>query len=271
MLSNPNSAPSVGSRSDTSRSTASRSRTAFAYSARFRRWTTKRPGVLWPSQARSSDVASQLVKPAYSASDGRGDPGRRHRPHAQFPQDSLPGSRVAQKIVERAASRLTGPSAGDGVFLLWHATQYYRPWRGTWRHRASSGSPRRLARRQVLRLPRGGVAADRVPLPVCATSARQRRSRSQPLRFRSSCACFSSSSLFACGRLLIAVPLSCRSLLIILLGRVEPAEAEAGDGIVGAQVHQIAESGDHILTRIALRTIRARIAHYRYGLRRTVL
>src|SRR5665213_1882380 len=124
ILSNPNSAPSVGSRSDTSRSTASRSRIAFAYSARFKRCTTKRPGVTRPAHARSSDPASQPVKPTYSASLGRGMPGGGIARTLNFRRTLSQVPAWLNKSSKLATSKLIGSSDGDALRLLWHATQY---------------------------------------------------------------------------------------------------------------------------------------------------
>src|SRR5262245_54210786 len=124
MLSKPKFAPSLGSNSVTSISSANRSRIAFAYSVRFRRCTTYRPGVLLPTHARSSELASQVVKPAYSASVGCGMPcggiARTLNLRSTRSQVAACGSR----LLRLAVSRLTGSLAGDAVLLLWQLMQY---------------------------------------------------------------------------------------------------------------------------------------------------
>ena len=95
-----------------------RSRTVFAYSARFKRWTTKRPGLLLLSAARSSDAASQLVNPAYSASEGRGMPGGGIARTLNFRRTRSQVPECATRSSKLAASRLTGASDGDEERLL---------------------------------------------------------------------------------------------------------------------------------------------------------
>jgi hypothetical protein len=118
MLSKPKLAPSLGSQSVTSMSSASRSRTALAYSLRFRRCITYRPGVLRPSQARSSDPASQVVKPTYSLSVGCGTPwgGIARAPSLRSTRSQV--SACDNRSSKLADSRFTGASAGDFVRLL---------------------------------------------------------------------------------------------------------------------------------------------------------
>jgi hypothetical protein len=124
LLSKPKLAPSLGSQSVTSMSSASRSRMAFAYSLRFKRCITYRPGLLRPSQARSSDPASQLVKPRYSPSVGCGTPwgGIARAPSLRSTRSHV--SACGNTSSRLADSRLTGDSAGDAVRLLWQPTQF---------------------------------------------------------------------------------------------------------------------------------------------------
>ena len=58
------------------------------------------PGVSAPCQARSSDPASQLVKPTYSRFVRVRHALRRHRAHAQLAEHALPGLGVRQQVVE---------------------------------------------------------------------------------------------------------------------------------------------------------------------------
>src|SRR5262249_15830864 len=83
-----------------------------------------RPGVLWPSQARSIDVASQLVKFAYSASGGRGMPGGGIARTLSFRRTLSQVPALPTRSSKLAASRLTGPSAGCAERVLWQETPY---------------------------------------------------------------------------------------------------------------------------------------------------
>ena len=147
MLSKPNSAPSVGSRSDTSMSTASRSRTALRIL-----------GAIQPMD----DEAARRALAFPGAVERRGQPARkarvlglgrarhawrRHRAHAQFPEDSLPCLRHGlQDRRNPPASRLTGPSAGNALRLLWQPRSTYSVTHGTWPHRRLRGAGRSRGR-----------------------------------------------------------------------------------------------------------------------------
>ncbi len=124
MLSKPNCAPSLGSSSLTLTSSASRSRIALPYSVRFRRCTTKRPGVLLPAHAWSSELVSHALNATYSGSAGCRVPGG-----GIARTDSLRTTRshvaaFASTSSTLADSRLTGSSAGFLTRLLWQPTQF---------------------------------------------------------------------------------------------------------------------------------------------------
>src|SRR5688572_32737686 len=125
MLSNPKSPPSFGSTAETSTSSASRSRIALRYSARFRRWTTKRPGVDRVVQPRSSEFDSQVVKAAYSASLGWGLPcgGIARTLSLRSTRSHVAASAVTSSRF--AESSFRGSFAGKGFRSLWHPTQYW--------------------------------------------------------------------------------------------------------------------------------------------------
>ena len=75
MLSKPKPESSAGSSVRVSTSSARRSRTALAYSARFRRWTAgRRPGFGSAAAAASIAVSRRAATPSYCASLGRGRP-----------------------------------------------------------------------------------------------------------------------------------------------------------------------------------------------------
>ena len=74
LLSNPKPAMSLGSSAEPSISSASKSSMALAYSTRFIRRATTRPGLGSAAATRSSAVSSEVAKASMVAASGRGRP-----------------------------------------------------------------------------------------------------------------------------------------------------------------------------------------------------
>src|SRR5437868_6728834 len=70
------------------------------------------------------DAASQLVKPAYSASAGRGKPGGGIARTLSLRSTRSQVLAFASRSSKLAALRLTGSSLGEDTRSLWHPTQY---------------------------------------------------------------------------------------------------------------------------------------------------
>ena len=96
------------------------SRTALAYSARFRRWTAGRPGSGFCSPVRSSSVSSQAMNSWVVAAVGRGRPAG----GIAFARSRrITCSQVAAFVSTRATSSVSRASPAVSVRRLWQATQ----------------------------------------------------------------------------------------------------------------------------------------------------
>ena len=122
MLSKPYEESSDGKSDVTSpMSSASRSRMALAYSVRFRRWISGRPGLGCAASPRSSAVSSNADQVLVGGIVGTLDADRRHRPGAELADDLLPHLRVRRRVgdVERIERQVAGLQAavvaGDAV------------------------------------------------------------------------------------------------------------------------------------------------------------
>jgi hypothetical protein len=124
MLSNPNSPLSLGSRSPTSTVTPSRSRTAFAYSVRLRRWSTYRPGLFFLAAAVSRLAMIDERNFASSAAPGVGDPSGGIAPTPSFFTTRSQVAASAPGSAKLALSRASGAPAGSGLRVLWQPMQY---------------------------------------------------------------------------------------------------------------------------------------------------
>ena len=143
------------------------------------------PACCCPSQARSSEPASQVVKPTYSASGRVRHALGRHRADAQLAEHAFPGCGVRQQVVE--AGRLE-VHRSLGRRLACGCCDSRRSSCSTTRDISPPRPPRRIARRLVPATLRRVGAADcaggarrgwlrGVPVPVCASNMRCRRRR----------------------------------------------------------------------------------------------
>ena len=123
LLSKPYPATSAGSIDAASISSASRSRIALRYSARFRRGSAGRPGLGCASAALSSSVSRYVTR---SVGHGLVRPrpsGRRHRAGANLANDVLPGFGFFGTRAEISSVLSARPP--DFTFSLWQLTQYF--------------------------------------------------------------------------------------------------------------------------------------------------
>ena len=90
MLSNPLLSSSGGRREVASISNASRSRIAFAYSARFSRWSAVRPGRGFGRRGAVDGRLQMADEPFKRGGVRTWHPGGRHHPGAHFPDHLLP-------------------------------------------------------------------------------------------------------------------------------------------------------------------------------------
>ncbi len=121
MLSNPSLMVSAGSRAVTSISSDTRSLTACAYSARFRRWNGRHPGFGSRAAARSIVVSS-----AWTNASTRDASGRRAPAGGIMPSRSLRMifSVMAGVVAAVAASKEASDRPPALPRSLWQATQY---------------------------------------------------------------------------------------------------------------------------------------------------
>ena len=114
MLSKPLAESSGGSSVATSISRSSRSRTTFAYSVRFRRWSTTDPGLTRAGRF-AIDFRFQPVPEPFVFGERRPlHVRRRHHAGAKLPHDFFPQLRVIARRWRDPASPATGsPSSGD--------------------------------------------------------------------------------------------------------------------------------------------------------------
>ena len=171
MLSKPKSPPSLGSRSVTSIVTPSRSRTAFAYSVRFRRWRTNLPGLFFFAAARV-EAGDERRRGTSSAPrrPGVGEPCGGIAPTPSFLTTRSHVAASAPGSAKLALSSASGAPAGSGLRVLWQPTQY-------------CASPSAEIGRCVARLRRAGVGLP----PARAVALARRLRRDRPARRRLRC------------------------------------------------------------------------------------
>ena len=121
MLSKPWLIVSGGSSVVASMSSASRSRIALAYSARFRRCRTGRPGLGRAAAVRSSEAASQPTMPSSDDWSGRGAPAGGMAPAPTF---RMTFSQVAGSAAGRVRSAPCRLRPAAFWRSLWHPAQY---------------------------------------------------------------------------------------------------------------------------------------------------
>ena len=122
MLSKPSLESSPGSSAAASIGRSSRSRTAFAYSARFRRCSAGAPG-FGAAARRDRDASSSRGREASSvARSGRGAPAGGIMPVRSLRIDLLPHLRLAAGGVP-TSSAVEREAAGARARALWQVTQ----------------------------------------------------------------------------------------------------------------------------------------------------
>src|SRR5262249_40279983 len=112
---------SAGSSDAASISSASRSRIAFAYSMRFRRWSVGRPGSGCSAATRSRLSSRDAATLSASALSGRGRPAGGIAPVRIF---RTPFSRPSARSPIRAGSNVSSISPAVFSRWLWQVTQY---------------------------------------------------------------------------------------------------------------------------------------------------
>src|SRR5579864_2180643 len=122
LVSKPSACSSGGNIAGASTSTAIRSRTEFAYSARLSRCNpADRPGLTCAAAARSSSDSSHPATASYVALSGRRMPGGGIERLRSF---TTTFSQVSAELYTCSASALSSVRLAVFSFWLWHETQY---------------------------------------------------------------------------------------------------------------------------------------------------